>query len=132
MPPSGFFSRNLLIGEASPSGSSNSILVLGRLMNTVETPWSGCCTVAELSAPSVSRYTLAALAMSRTAMATWLRRPLIEALCILPAHDLFAPLRRSGSYRQHVHMAHRFFAPALGDRRAHGAADSLGHRVRVT
>ena len=37
------------------NGSSNSILVLGSVMNTVVTPWSGCGTAADTSAPSVSR-----------------------------------------------------------------------------
>ena len=42
MPPSGFFSRNLAIGEPAPSGSSNSILVFGSSTKTTVTPWSGC------------------------------------------------------------------------------------------
>ena len=46
MPPSGLCSRNLAIGESSPSGSSSSILVLGSVMKTVVTPWSGCGTAA--------------------------------------------------------------------------------------
>ena len=41
--------------RASPSGSSSSILVLGSVMKTVVTPWSGCGTGSETSAPSVSR-----------------------------------------------------------------------------
>ena len=40
----------LSIGESAPSGSRSSILVLGRAMNTVCTPWSGWSSVAEMLA----------------------------------------------------------------------------------
>ena len=71
MPPSGFLSRNLAIGEFSPSGSSSSILVLGSVMNTVETPCSGCATFSDTSAPSVSLVDVCRLGdVACTAMAT--------------------------------------------------------------
>src|ERR1700722_4528160 len=79
MPPSGLRSRNFAIGEPSPSGSSSSILVFGRVMNTVVTPWSGCGTAAETSAPSTSRET-AAVPMSRTAIATWFSLPIMSPI----------------------------------------------------
>src|SRR5207342_1556493 len=80
MPPSGLRSRNFAIGESCPSGSSSSILVFGSVMKTVVTPWSGCGTGSETCAPSVWRYTFAALPMSRTAIATWLSRPIMTRL----------------------------------------------------
>ena len=51
----GLRSRNLAIGESSPSGAISSILVFGSVMNTVVTPCSGCGTGSDTSAPSVSR-----------------------------------------------------------------------------
>ena len=42
------------LGEASPSGWMNSILVLGRVTNTVMTPCSGSGTAAEISAPNAA------------------------------------------------------------------------------
>jgi len=47
-------SRNLAMGDASPSGWMNSILVLGRVTNTVMTPCSGNGTAAEISAPNAA------------------------------------------------------------------------------
>jgi len=47
-------SRNLAIGEVAPSGWMNSILVLGKVTNTVMTPCSGNGTAAEISAPNAT------------------------------------------------------------------------------
>ena len=78
MPPAGFLSRKPWIGEPSPSTPSSSILVFGSSMNTVCTPCSGWSSTAETAAPSTSRYWRAAASMSGTAIATWLRRPIIR------------------------------------------------------
>src|ERR1700745_3381491 len=80
MPPSGLRSRNFAIGEPSPNGSRSSILVLGNVMKTVVTPWAGCGMGSGTAAPSVSRWSRDALAISRTAIATWLSRPIMVFL----------------------------------------------------
>src|SRR5690606_27881217 len=77
MPPAGFLARNVAIGEASPSGSSSSTLVLPVSMKTTVTPCSGRAWGCPTRAPSRSRYLPAAAARSGTAMAMWLRRPII-------------------------------------------------------
>src|SRR6516225_7941446 len=121
MPPSGLRSRNLAIGEPSPSGSSSSIFVFGKATNTVVTPWSGCGTAAETSAPSTSRYSAAALPISCTAMATWLSLPIKSHLLrLLPV-----------LYDDDVHMADRFFAPALGNGGANCPPQTFGNLIRV-
>ena len=48
MPPIGFFSKNFLIGEFIPYGSSSSILVLESSMKTVLTPWSGSSSIFDI------------------------------------------------------------------------------------
>ena len=58
------------MGDDSPSGWINSILLFGSSTKTVVTPWSGNGTGPETTAPSVSRYSSAAPSRSGTAMAT--------------------------------------------------------------
>src|SRR5690349_6875665 len=119
MPPSGLRSRNFAIGDSAPSGSSSSIFVFGSVMNTVYTPCSCCGTFSDTCAPSVLRYTSDALAMSRTAMATWLRRPIIVDPFVISL------------YREHMNVAHRLFAPGLRDDAAHGATYGIGNAIRI-
>src|SRR5918993_1450 len=122
MPPSGFFSRNLAMGESSPRGSRSSILVLGSVMNTTVTPCSGRASGAETSAPRVLRYTRDAAAMSRTAMATWLRRPIMAAPAFQPWPSL---------YLYHQHMTCGLLAPFLVHGGPDGAMDGILHRLRI-
>src|SRR3954453_3415027 len=83
MPPSALRSRNFAIGEASPSGSMNSILVLVSVANTVVTPCSGSATASEIWAPNAEPYILVALTATLGAIATWLSRP---SIVLLPLH----------------------------------------------
>ena len=52
-------------------------MVFGSSTKTTVTPCAGSSCGAPTFAPSVSRYCAAAAARSGTAMATWLRRPII-------------------------------------------------------
>ena len=126
MPPSGLRSRNLAIGEFSPSGSSSSILVLGSVMNTVVTPCAGCATLRRhFGAQRVAIDLASALAMSRTAMATWLRRPIMH----------FLSLFRAPATRHHTVKTctwHIGFLPQRRcDRSAHAAAHGFRDRVGI-
>src|ERR1044071_10067798 len=58
--------------------------------------------------------------MSRTAIATWLRRPIIVISTLF-----------SGSYRQYVNVAHGLLTPTLGDRSPDGATNRLGNGIGV-
>src|SRR6185437_11631330 len=78
MPPAGCSARNFATGELSPSGVISSSLVLSRVTKTTVTPCSGSACGSPTSAPRKSRYFRAAAARSGTAMATWLRRPIID------------------------------------------------------
>src|SRR3954453_10794758 len=80
MPPAGLRSRKPWIGEPSPSTPSSSTLVFGSSTKTVWTPCSGWSSTGETEAPSTSRYWRAAASRSGTAIATWLRRPIIPLL----------------------------------------------------
>src|SRR5436189_642463 len=80
MPPAGFLSRKPRTGEAAPSGCNSSILVFGNSTKTTVTPCAGRASGDDTRAPSVSRYTAAAVSRSGTTMATWLSRPIIAAL----------------------------------------------------
>src|SRR5215204_2788626 len=115
MPPSAFRSRNAAMGDPSPKGSRSSTLVFGRVTKTTVTPCSGCGTGAETSPPSVSRYTALARARSFTAIATWLRRPIM----VVPSGVSWR------SYLDDHDVTGGLFAPDLVHGRAHRAVDGV-------
>ena len=74
--PCGFFSGNLAIGEASPSGWSSSIWVFGVSTKHTVTPCSGSAKAAcTVTAPIVSRQKATLAAIEGVATPTWFKRP---------------------------------------------------------
>src|SRR5216684_370295 len=101
MPPSALRSRNLAIGEVSPSGWMNSILVLGSVTNTVITPCSGNGTAAAIPV-STRRVGARGYAFAEHA---------------------------PNLHHQNVNVTQRLLAPLLIDRGTHRPAHRLRHGV---
>src|ERR1700756_767416 len=91
--------------------------------------------------------------MSRTAMATWLSRPIMEFSSGASTCSPYGAKRNTGkafprdavspdygaarlhpgfgSHHDHLHHADRLLAPAVGDGAADGALDRLDHRLGI-
>src|SRR6187200_1724971 len=126
MPPEGLRSRKPAIGDVAPSGSSSSILVLGSVTNTTVTPCAGCAIGSDTSAPSTARYWAVAAARLGTAMATWLRRPIMLSL---PASEE-RETHPSARLRQQ-HLGDGALAPGVLHGGADGAAHGLAYQLAV-
>ena len=116
MPPSGFFSRNLAIGEFSPSGCNSSIFVFAASTNTTRHAVLRQGQPARRRSRPGSRDRAGSpSSRSGVASATWFNRPIIASL-------------RS---RRRAHARSGFLPQSRIDGIAHGALDSAGDEIGV-